>query len=99
MDFLPSAVGDCDAGADVVDPGHGLAHHVVAPRIRKLYRHDYSATREGDDVHASAVLRVGAVRHRLPSVAGISAAGGGGRPSVDGPGGRNELLPPQRPGG
>ena len=44
------------------------------------------------------VLRVGAVRHGVPAAAGLPAARGRGGHAADGPGGRHELLPPDRSG-
>ncbi len=52
--------------------------------------------RQGPDLDAPAVLRLGAVRDRLPAAAGLPAARGRRRHAADGPGCRHELLPADR---
>ena len=66
-------------GPDVVARRDDLPDHLVAARRGQLHHHHDPAAREGADVLALPVLRLGAVRHRLPAAAGVSAARGRGR--------------------
>ena len=74
-----------------------LPDHLVAARRGQLHHDDHPAPRQGADVHAVPVLRVGAVRHGLPAAAGLPAARGRGRHAADGSRRRHELLPAERP--
>ena len=84
-------------GADDVADRHGVPDHLLAARLGQLHRHDRAAAGQGPELHAHAVLRLGAVRDRVPAAAGVPSARGGRRPAVDGPPRRDELLPAERP--
>ena len=58
---------------------------------------DRPAARQGPDLHAAAVLRLGAVRHVVPAAARVPAARSGRRPAADGSPRRHQLLPAERP--
>ena len=79
-----------DALADRVH----FSHHLVAARRDQLHRHHHPAARQGHDLDAAAVLRLGAIRHRVPAVARVPAAGSGDRDATDGSRGRTSFFLP-----
>ena len=97
VDLLRAALDHRRHGPDVVAHRHGLPDHLVAARRGQLHHHHHPAAREGPHLHALPVLRVGAVRHRVPAAAGVPAARGRGGDAADGSRGRHELLPADRP--
>ncbi len=66
--------------------------HLVAARRGEFHRHDHSAARQGHDLDAAAVLRLGAVHHRFPAAAGVPAARSRGRHAADGSHGGDQLF-------
>ena len=100
--------------ADIADtgPGHNPAiqwadalvdriyfsDHVIAAWRGQFHHDHHSTARQGTDLDAAAVLRLGAICHRISVAAGISAARSGNRHAVNGSGGAHQLLPPSRLG-
>jgi cytochrome c oxidase subunit 1 len=56
---------------DDVAVRHGLPDHVVAPRLGQLHRDDRAVARQGADLDAPAVLRVGAAGDIVPAAARV----------------------------
>ena len=66
---------------------------------RRQFHHDHHSTaRQGTDLDAAAVFRLGPVCYRISVAAGISAARSGNRHAVNGSGRAHQLLPAGRPG-
>ena len=61
-----------------------------------VHHHHHQSARQGHDLDAHAVLRLGDVGHRLPASAGLPAAGSGRPHAVERPGVRIQLLPAHR---
>ncbi len=80
---------------DVVDRDD-LPDHLVAARIGQFHRDDRAAARQRPQLHAIALLRLGAARHRVSAAPRVSTTGGGRRPTADGPSRRNEFLSAER---
>ena len=96
LDVVPAAVGHRARRPDAVAGRHGLPDHLVAARLGELHRDDRPAAREGPELDAAAVLRLGAARDRVPAAAGLPAARSGGRAAADGSPGRHQLLHAER---
>ena len=96
LDVVSAALGHRHHRPDGVARRHGLPDHVVAARLDQLHRDDRAAARQGPELHAPAVLRVGAVRHVVPAAARVPPARSGGRPAADGSARGHELLHAER---
>ena len=96
LDLVSAAFGHRAGRPDRLADRHDLSDHVVAARLDQLHRDDRAAAREGPQLHAAAVLRLGAVRDVVPAAAGVPAARSGRRAAVDGSARRDELLPAER---
>ena len=57
---------------DGVADRDGLPDHVVAARLGEFHRDDRAAAGEGPELHAPAVLRLGAAGHVVPAAARVS---------------------------
>ena len=75
------------------------ADHFVIVRRSEFHRDDHSAPRQGDDLDAAAVFRLGAVCHRVSAPARFPAARIGDCDATDGSRGGDELLFAERSGG
>ena len=84
LDLVSAARGHRAGRPDAVADRHDLPDHVVAARLDQLHRHDRAAAREGAELDAPAVLRLGAVRDVVPAAARVPAARSGRRAAVDG---------------
>src|SRR6476619_1416291 len=72
---------------------------LVIAAWRRQFHHDHHSTaRQGTDLDAAAVFRLGPVCHRISVAVGISAARSGNRHAVNGSGRAHQLLPASRPG-
>src|SRR6476619_8513961 len=73
--------------------------HLIVVAWRRQFHHDHHSTaRQGTDLDAAAVFRLGPVCYRISVAAGISAARSGDRHAVNGSGRAHQLLPARRPG-
>src|SRR5436305_8550565 len=73
--------------------------HLIVVAWRRQFHHDHHSTaRQGTDLDAAAVFRLGPVCYRISVAAGVSAARIGNRHAVNGSGRAHQLLPPCRPG-
>ena len=84
VDLLRAPLGHRGHGPDDVAHRDDLPDHIVTARRHQLHHDDHSAPREGADVHAVPLLRVGPVRHGLPAAHGVPAARGRGGHAADG---------------
>src|SRR6476620_6539129 len=71
---------------------------IIAAWRRQFHHDDHSTARQGTDLDAAAVFRLGPVCYRISVAAGISAARSGDRHAVNGSGRAHQLLPARRPG-
>ena len=72
---------------------------LVVAAWRRQFHHDHHSTaRQGTDLDAAAVFRLGPVCYRISVAAGISAARSGNRHAVNGSGRAHQLLPAGRLG-
>src|SRR5882724_13140006 len=62
-----------------------FSHLIVVAWRDQFHHHDYSIACQRSDLDAAAVLRVGAIRHRVSVAAGVPATGSCDRHAVDGP--------------
>ena len=90
-----------------IAPGHGQTLWLVGMLLLifssllgrdELHRHHHPAARAGHDLVPAALLRLGAVHHRVPAAARVSGAAGGGGAAGHGSPGRHQLLPAERAG-
>src|SRR6476646_8253693 len=73
--------------------------HLIVVAWRRQFHHDHHSTaRQGTDLDAAAVFRLGPVCYRISVAAGISAARSGNRHAVNGSGRAHQLLPAGRLG-
>src|SRR4029077_2016450 len=73
--------------------------HLIVVAWRRQFHHDHHSTaRQGTDLDAAAVFRLGPVCYRISVAAGVSAARSGNRHAVNGSGRAHQLLPPGRHG-
>ena len=77
--YSPLATIDSNPGPDLLADWHGVPDYFLAAGRSQLSGHHHSIARAGHDLDAVAVFRLGAVRHRLSAVAGVSSAGSGRR--------------------
>ena len=96
MDLLLAPRQHRDRRSDVVARRDDLPDHLVAARRGQLHHHHDPAPGGGTHLLPVPLLRVGAVRDRLPPAAGLSATRGGGGHAAHGSPGRDELLPAER---
>ena len=72
---------------------------LVVAAWRRQFHHDHHSTaRQGTDLDAAAVFRLGPVCYRISVAAGISAARSGNRHAVNGSGRAHQFLPAGRHG-
>src|SRR6476619_2332489 len=73
-----------------------FSDQLVAAWRRQFHHNDHSTARQGTDLDAAAVLRLGSVCYRVSVAAGISASRSGNRHAINGSGRAHQLLPPSR---
>ena len=66
--------------------------HFIAARRGQFHHHDHSTARQRPDLDAAAVFRLGAIRHRIPFAAGVSAARSRRHHATNGSHGGDQLL-------
>jgi hypothetical protein len=72
LDLVRTVVGPCSGPwPDALARRHAAADLFVAARRDELHRHNHSTPRAGHDVVPAALLRVGAVHHRVPAAPGV----------------------------